>query len=107
AMMRLNSIFCLLFLGLSAPAAADEDIFKIGVEALNRKDYHFAVVCFDDVLRRDANCPVAHYYLGHAYQGKGDNNNAIKNFNDAIKDFGSIIKVNPKNTIAYTGRGNV
>ena len=44
AMSRINSIFCFLILGLiSTPVVADEDIFKIGVEALNNKDYYFAV----------------------------------------------------------------
>ena len=100
-MIRLNSIFCLLILGMiGTPAAADEDIFKIGVEALNKKDYYFAVACFDDVIRRDSKNAEAHYYLGLAHHGRGD-------YDGAIKDFSEAIKVNPKYVQAYTSRGNV
>ena len=44
-MIRLKPTICLLILGLiSTPVVADEDIFKIGVEALNKKEYRFAIV---------------------------------------------------------------
>jgi tetratricopeptide (TPR) repeat protein len=100
AMIRINSISCLLILGLACTrAAADEDIFKIGMEALKKNDYRFAIACFDDVIRKNPKNAEAHYYLGLAHHGKGD-------YDNAIKDFSAAIKLNPKHLQAYTNRGN-
>src|SRR4029077_12356818 len=107
-MIRLNSIFCVLFLALvCSPAAADEDIFKIGVEALNKKDYYFAVACFDDVFRHDSKSAQLYFLRAQAYQGRKDWDKAIKDLNEVIRlDPKMIEEVNPRLADVYTDRGN-
>jgi tetratricopeptide (TPR) repeat protein len=108
AMSPSKPILCLLTLGLiSTSVAADEDIFSVGIQALNKEEYHFAIACFEEVLTKDPTIPDAHYYLGLARQGKGDNAKATQSFNHAIKMFSDLIKLNPRQAEAYIGRGNV
>jgi tetratricopeptide (TPR) repeat protein len=100
-MRRIFSALSLLILALiSAPAVADEDIFKIGVEALNKKDYRFAILCFNDVLVKDPKNSEAFYYRGLAQNGKGFIESAMKNFEEAIR-------LNPKLKEALIARGNL
>jgi tetratricopeptide (TPR) repeat protein len=100
AMSRFKPVLSLLVLGMfSAPVAADEDIFKIGVDALNKKDYRFAIACFNDVLCHESKDSEAYFYLGLAHHGKGE-------YANAIKDFSETIRLNSKHAQAYTNRGN-
>lgn len=99
-MSRFKPILCLLILGLiSTSAVADEDIFKVGVEALNKEQYRLAIVCFNDVLRRDNTNAEAYYYRGLAQAGKGFWESAINNFSKAVQ-------FNPKHAGAFVARGN-
>src|SRR4029077_12645357 len=84
----------------STPVVADEDIFKVGVEALNKKDYYFAVACFSDVLQHDSKNVKAYNLRALAYQGR-------RNLESAIKDFGEVIRLDPKFPDVYMNRGNV
>src|SRR5947207_263564 len=99
-MLRFKPVIGLLVLGLfPALVVADEDIFKIGVEALNKKDYRFAIACFNDVLVKDPKNFEAYYYRGQAQSGKGFWESAINNFTETIR-------LNPKHARAYVARGN-
>jgi tetratricopeptide (TPR) repeat protein len=100
AMTRIKPVFCFLILGLiSTPVAADEDIFKIGVEALNKKDYYFAVACFSDVLQHDPQNAKVYNFRALAYQGRGK-------WEGAIEDFTEVIRLQPKFPDVYMNRGN-
>src|SRR5438105_1345980 len=100
-MLRFKPVIGLMILCLfSAAVSADEDIFKVGVEVLNKKDYFFAVACFNDVLRHGPKNVKAYNFRGLAYQGRG-------NWESAIKDFSEVIRLDSKFPDVYMNRGNV
>ena len=100
-MSALKPFGCLiLVLIFAATAVADEDIFKVGLDALKKKDYRFAIACFNDVLAKDPKNSQAFYYRGLAQNGKGFIESAMKNFDEAIR-------LNPKFKEALVTRGNL
>jgi Flp pilus assembly protein TadD len=89
-------LLAILFLIPSA-ARADEDIFKLGLEALENKKFHFAIACFHDVIQRDPKNAEAYYYRGMAYDGKGDHEKAVK-------DFGDAARLSPKHPVGFADK---
>jgi len=96
-MVRLYFPFLLTLVLLPSLAQADEDIFKIGLEALKNKNFPFAVACFHDTIRSDPKSSEAYYYRGMAYDGKGDHEKAVVDFREAAR-------LNPKRHVALTDK---
>jgi tetratricopeptide (TPR) repeat protein len=116
-----------------ALAAAQENTFQQGLEALANRDYDLAISCFNEEIRQHPREAVAFANRGNAFVGKGELDKAIADFSQAIRlnpgdshaftnrgyaydargeydhaiaDYNQALKVNPKDSDAYYNRGN-
>jgi tetratricopeptide (TPR) repeat protein len=96
-MIRLTFPFLVTLFLLPSAARADEDIFKLGLEALKNRKFHVAIACFHDVIQRDPKNAEAYYYRGLAYDGKGDHEKAAKDFSEAAR-------LNPKHPLGFADK---
>ncbi len=114
-------------------AAAQENTFQQGLEALANRDYDLAISCFNEEIRQHPREAVAFANRGNAFVGKGELDKAIADFSQAIRlnpsdshaftnrgyaydargeydraiaDYNQALKVNPKDSDAYYNRGN-
>jgi tetratricopeptide (TPR) repeat protein len=81
-----------------AMAAAQENNFQQGLEALANRDYDLAISCFNEEIRQHPREAVAFANRGNAFVGKGE-------LEKAITDFSQAIRLNPSDSHAYTNRG--
>jgi len=116
-----------------AVAAAQENNFHQGLEALANRDYDLAISCFNEEIRQHPREAVAFANRGNAFAGKGEFDKAITDFTQAIRlnpadshalnnrgyaydsqgeydraiaDYNQALKINPKDSDAYYNRGN-
>ncbi len=83
-------------------AAAQENTFQQGLEALANRDYDLAISCFSEEIRQHPREPgrlhVAFANRGNAFAGKGE-------YDKAIADFTEAIRLNPADSHALNNRG--
>ena len=88
-------LVCVLFIFSVSSFAANakaQQYLNSGINYVKAKDYDKAIqyLSYSVKLEPSSN---AYYYLGYAYYAKGDKNNALSNFQQALK-------LNPSNTAA-------
>jgi tetratricopeptide (TPR) repeat protein len=89
--------FLLIVFLLPQGPQAEEDIFKLGLEALKSRRFHFAIACFHDVIQRDPTSSEAYYYRGMAYDAKGEHEKAVQ-------DFGEAARLSPKHPVGFANK---
>jgi len=77
---------------LSAAAANAQSYMDYGIKAIKAKQYDSAIKYLSYSVKAKPNSN-AYYYLGYAYLGKGNQANALSNFQQALK-------LNPSNAAA-------
>lgn len=87
-------------LGVALEDQRSARAFKQGAEAMKRKDFDHAIICFSEAIRLNRNIPEAYYNRGVAYGTKGD-------LDKALPDFVEAIHLAPKFAEAYYWRGTV
>lgn len=75
-----------------------QELFDIGLDQFQYRNYTEALVTFEQVLEVDPNNFEAYYYRGNCFMNMGD-------FNAAIKEFSDAIVVKPNYAEAYANRG--
>lgn len=83
--------------GYEQPVSVD-DVFTLGVVALNARDFHEAVACFNQVLHDSPDDQEAYLHRGEAYLGLGD-------YSGAFEDACLCIELDPDDVDGFFLRG--
>ena len=74
------------------------NLFNLGIQAINTKNYIAAESYFSDVINLDNS-------NSEAYNNRGVSKNSKGKYDEAIEDYNEAIKLNPNNSEAYNNRG--
>ncbi len=93
--MVLSAAALLAAAGTANALVSDEDTLKAveaytkGQEAVTKGQWDAAIPALESAVKLNPELFVAHYYLGYAYQKKGNTAKAVENFNAYLKKAGS------------------
>lgn len=76
------------------------EAYRTGMRAYDRKDYRAMINFMTQAVQNDPESPDLHYYLGEAYRLSGDNENALKSYEQALQ-------VNPNFAPAHLRRAQM
>ena len=90
----------------------ENNLFNLGIQSLNSKDYKLAIYYFTEVIKLNPKNYQAYYNKGLAKYYLADNKKENKEeynklINEAIEDYNKAIELNPNLSEAYNNRGIV
>ena len=90
----------------------ENNLFNLGIQSLNSKDYKLAIYYFTEVIKLNPKNYQAYYNKGLAKYYLADNKKENKEeynklMNEAIEDYNKAIELNPNLSEAYNNRGIV
>ena len=92
----------IVFVGLKALTFHKTSIcyFTYALSLIEKKDYTHAIACLDIALMYDSQNQIAYSERGYVHRTLG-------NFQEALTDYNTAIRINPQYANAYAGRGFV